>query len=102
MTVPKPRPSISSSARAPRRSRSVPPRLFTATPSELRELIEALATILSLKENLLPANAGVTEVDSTLNLDIILNAPRQSLQQVALTNSLAFGGLNAVLALRRL
>jgi len=63
--------------------------------------IEALATILSLKENLLPTNAGVTEIDPTLNLDVILNTPRQSPQRIAISNSLAFGGLNAVLALRR-
>ena len=62
--------------------------------------IEALATVIALHEQQLPANAGVTEVDPTLNLDIILNAPRQSKQKIALSNSLAFGGLNAVLALR--
>jgi nodulation protein E len=62
--------------------------------------IEALATIIALHEQQLPANAGLTEVDPTLNLDVILNSPRQSPQQIALSNSLAFGGLNAVLALR--
>jgi nodulation protein E len=62
--------------------------------------IEALATIIALHEQQLPANAGVTEVDPTLNLDVILNTPRQSDQKIALSNSLAFGGLNAVLALR--
>jgi nodulation protein E len=62
--------------------------------------IEALATIIALHEQQLPANAGVTAVDTTLNLDVILNTPRQSSQQLALSNSLAFGGLNAVLALR--
>jgi nodulation protein E len=62
--------------------------------------IEALATIIALQEQQLPANAGVTEVDPTLNLDVILNGPRQSDQKIALSNSLAFGGLNAVLALR--
>ena len=63
--------------------------------------IEALATIIALHEQQLPANACVTEVDPTLNLDIILNTPRQTEQKIALSNSLAFGGLNAVLALRR-
>jgi len=62
--------------------------------------LEALATILALKENLLPANAGVTEIDPTLNLDVILNQPREARPKLALSNSLAFGGLNAVLALR--
>jgi nodulation protein E len=62
--------------------------------------LEALATVLGLNENLLPANAGVTEVDPTLNLDVILSAPRKATPKLALSNSLAFGGLNAVLALR--
>jgi nodulation protein E len=62
--------------------------------------LEALATVLALHENLLPANTGVTEVDPTLNLDIILGPPRKAAPKLALSNSLAFGGLNAVLALR--
>jgi nodulation protein E len=62
--------------------------------------LEALATVLALKEHLLPANVGVTEVDPALNLDIILGQPRQATPKLVLSNSLAFGGLNAVLALR--
>ncbi len=62
--------------------------------------LEALATVLALHENLLPANAGVTEIDPAINLDIILGAPRKAAPKLALSNSLAFGGLNAVLALR--
>ena len=62
--------------------------------------IEALATVLGLKENLLPVTAGVTEVDSTLNLDVIIGSPRKASPKLALSNSLAFGGLNAVLAFR--
>ncbi|HXC95498.1 MAG TPA: beta-ketoacyl-[acyl-carrier-protein] synthase family protein [Edaphobacter sp.] len=62
--------------------------------------IEALATVLGLKENLLPITAGVTEVDSTLNLDVIIGSPRKTTPKLAISNSLAFGGLNAVLAFR--
>ena len=62
--------------------------------------VEALATILALKEKLLPINAGVTRVDPALNLDAIINTPREVAPRLALSNSLAFGGLNAVLALR--
>jgi 3-oxoacyl-[acyl-carrier-protein] synthase II/nodulation protein E len=62
--------------------------------------LEALATVLALNENLLPANTGVTEIDPALNLDIILDSPRTATPKLALSNSLAFGGLNAVLALR--
>ncbi|MBB5339864.1 beta-ketoacyl synthase N-terminal-like domain-containing protein [Tunturiibacter gelidoferens] len=62
--------------------------------------LEALATILALKESLLPANTGITQVDPAINLDIILGAPRKASPKLALSNSLAFGGLNAVLAFR--
>ena len=62
--------------------------------------LEALATILALHENLLPANAGVTEIDPAIDLDIILGSPRKVTPKLALSNSLAFGGLNAVLAFR--
>ncbi len=62
--------------------------------------IEAMATILGLGRNLLPANYGVSEIDPTLNLDIILNTNREARPRLALSNSLAFGGLNAVLAFR--
>jgi nodulation protein E len=62
--------------------------------------LESLATILALQENLLPVNTGVTEIDPTLDLDIILQNPRKATPKLALSNSLAFGGLNAVLAFR--
>ncbi|HEX3374845.1 MAG TPA: beta-ketoacyl-[acyl-carrier-protein] synthase family protein [Edaphobacter sp.] len=62
--------------------------------------IEALSTIIALKENLLPANACVTTIDPAIHLDVILGSPRSTTPKLALSNSLAFGGLNAVLALR--
>jgi len=62
--------------------------------------LEALATVLALEENRLPANAGVTEIDPAIKLDIILGSPRVVTPRLALSNSLAFGGLNAVLAIR--
>jgi nodulation protein E len=65
--------------------------------------LEALATTLALHEQTLPQTAGVTTPDPTLNLDVITNAPRPAdpTRPVAISNSLAFGGLNAVIALRR-
>lgn len=62
--------------------------------------LEALATILALHHHLLPATAGVTTIDPTLNLDVIINSPRAATPQIALSHSLAFGGINAVLAFR--
>ncbi len=65
--------------------------------------LEALATVLALEKGQLPINAGVTELDPALNLDVILGTPREAdpTRDLALSNSLAFGGLNAVLAFRR-
>jgi nodulation protein E len=62
--------------------------------------LEALATVLALHEGRLPVNACVAEVDPSIGLDIILESPRQITPKLALSNSLAFGGLNSVLALR--
>ena len=65
--------------------------------------IEALATVLALDAGSLPHTAGVTNIDPTLNLDVLINEPRPLApgKDLALSNSLAFGGLNAVLAFRR-
>ncbi len=65
--------------------------------------IEALATILALRHGQLPFTFGTTDVDPTLHLDVITAAtrPLDPSRPVALSNSLAFGGLNAVLAIRR-
>jgi nodulation protein E len=67
--------------------------------------IEALATTLALHHRQWPATAGTMHLDRTLNLDILLHQPRPAAPASkpllnALSNSLAFGGLNAVLALR--
>jgi nodulation protein E len=66
--------------------------------------IEALATVLALDRGQLPATVGTAAADPALNLDLILRAPRaldtSSAPAYALSNSLAFGGLNAVLAFR--
>lgn len=62
--------------------------------------LEALATTLALHEGRLPQNGDITNPDSSLNLDIIVHAPRPTGPTIALSNSLAFGGLNAVIALR--
>jgi 3-oxoacyl-[acyl-carrier-protein] synthase II/nodulation protein E len=62
--------------------------------------LEALATVLALQEGRLPHTTGVTNPDTSLNVDIIINEPRPTGPTIALSNSLAFGGLNAVIALK--
>src|SRR6185437_11532778 len=65
--------------------------------------IEALATVLALDAASLPHIANIGIVEPALNLDVIVGAPRplEADKDIALSNSLAFGGLNAVLAFKR-
>jgi len=67
--------------------------------------MELLATVLALRRGLLPANAGLaatgSPVDPALRLDHVLLANQAAPAQFALSSSFAFGGLNAVLAVRR-
>jgi 3-oxoacyl-[acyl-carrier-protein] synthase II/nodulation protein E len=63
--------------------------------------VEALATVLALREGLLPATAGLVRPDESLRLDLVMGEARRTDVEYGLSNSLAFGGLNAVLAFRR-
>jgi len=63
--------------------------------------IEAVATLLALCHGVLPPTANFTEPDPACDLDVIPNQARQKQVEYALSNSFAFGGLNAVLAFRR-
>jgi nodulation protein E len=63
--------------------------------------IEAAATILALKNGILPPTANFTALDPQCDLDVIANVARAAEVDAALSNSFAFGGLNAVVAFRR-
>ncbi len=63
--------------------------------------IEAAATLLALRHGLLPPTANFTEPDPACDLDVIPNTARPAAVECALSNSFAFGGLNAVVAFRR-
>ncbi|MEP7341029.1 MAG: beta-ketoacyl-[acyl-carrier-protein] synthase family protein [Acidobacteriota bacterium] len=63
--------------------------------------LEAVATILALRHGVLPPTANFTEADPQCDLDVIPNVAREADVEYALSNSFAFGGLNAVLAFRR-
>ncbi len=62
--------------------------------------IEAAATLLALRNGILPPTANFNEPDPACDLDVIPNVARPSAVEFALSNSFAFGGLNAVLAFR--
>jgi nodulation protein E len=63
--------------------------------------IEAAATVLALHHGILPPTANFTEPDPACDLDVIPNVARTAAPEFALSNSFAFGGLNAVLVFRR-
>jgi len=63
--------------------------------------LEAVATILALRQGVLPPTAGFRQADPDCDLDVIPNQSRRADVEVAMSNSFAFGGLNAVLAFRR-
>lgn len=62
--------------------------------------LEAIATLLALCQGILPPTANFTERDPECDLDYIPNQSRQARVAAALSNSFAFGGLNAVVAFR--
>lgn len=62
--------------------------------------LEAAATIFGLRDGLLPPTANYQQPDPECDLDVIPNQARAAQVEFALSNSFAFGGLNAVLAFR--
>lgn len=62
--------------------------------------LEGLATVLALHTGILPPTANFTAPDPECDLDVVPNQARQAAAGAALSNSFAFGGLNAVLAFR--
>jgi nodulation protein E len=62
--------------------------------------LESIATILALYHGILPPTANYNERDPECDLDYVPNQPRAARVEAALSNSFAFGGLNAVVAFR--
>jgi nodulation protein E len=62
--------------------------------------IEAVASLLAMKHGVLPPTANFNERDPECDLDFIPNTARPARVEAALSNSFAFGGLNAVIAFR--
>jgi nodulation protein E len=59
--------------------------------------IEAVACIKAMEESFLPPTIGLDEVDPECDLDYVPNQGREKKITYAMSNSFAFGGLNAVL-----
>lgn len=63
--------------------------------------IEGAATVLGLHHRLLPPNANFNEPDPACNINVIANEALPAEPEAAISNSFAFGGLNAVVAFKR-
>ncbi len=59
--------------------------------------IEAVACVKALEENWVPPTIGLDEADPDCDLDYVPNAGRDKQVTYAMSNSFAFGGLNAVI-----
>ena len=64
--------------------------------------LEFIATLLAIRDNVAPPTIGYLGPDPACDLDYVPNEARPMKIDVAMSNSFAFGGLNAVLAVRRL
>lgn len=63
--------------------------------------LEAVIALMAIERQVAPPTANCTEPDESLGIDMIADGARQLEIRHALSNSFAFGGLNAVLAFSR-
>ncbi len=63
--------------------------------------VELLACIMALRDGVIAPTINYEEPDPECALDVVPNVAREAKVDVALSNAFAFGGLNAVLALKR-
>jgi nodulation protein E len=63
--------------------------------------VELLACILALRDGIIAPTIGYEEPDPECALDVVPNVAREAKVDAVLSNAFAFGGLNAVLALKR-
>lgn len=63
--------------------------------------VELLACLMALREGIVAPTIGYEEHDPECALDVVPNEAREADVEICLSNAFAFGGLNAVLVLRR-
>jgi nodulation protein E len=64
--------------------------------------LEMVGTLLAVREGIVPPTIGYLGPDPVCDLDYVPNEARAMTVDAALSNSFAFGGLNAVLAVKKL
>jgi len=63
--------------------------------------VELLACVMALRDGIIAPTIGYEEPDPECALDVVPNVAREARVEAVLSNAFAFGGLNAVIALRR-
>lgn len=63
--------------------------------------LELVATLMAMRDGVVPPTIGYLGPDPACDLDYVPNEARKMPFDTALSNSFAFGGLNAVLAVRK-
>ena len=63
--------------------------------------IEAIATLLTLRHGIIPPTVNFTSADPACPLDVVANQARYASLEFAISNTFAFGGLNASLVFQR-
>lgn len=77
--------------------------VLTAPKSALGHLVggagavEGIITLLSVRDDIVPATLNLTELDPKIELDVVSGEPRTTTVDAALNNSFGFGGHNASL-----
>ena len=56
--------------------------------------LEAAQVVLSMQHKLIPPTAGTTELDPTMDIDLVMGAPRAWTPGPAISNNFGFGGHN--------
>lgn len=64
--------------------------------------VELLACVMALRDGIIAPTIGYQEPDPECALDVVPNEARDAKITVALSNAFAFGGMNAVIALRKI
>ena len=63
--------------------------------------VEAIFSVLALRDQVAPPTINLHQPGEGCDLDYVPNEARDSAAEIAISNSFAFGGHNAVIAVRR-